>query len=142
MKPLPAVPFIEHIGINHKGVEDGVAISEVELTAHHMNRLGTAHGGVIATLLDNAMVSAGRAVAGHEARLATIEMKISFMRAGRGILRCTARCVHSTKTLAFCEADVHNESGELIATASSTLQYVIGSGAKPVIEKPLTSSTA
>ena len=133
MKPLPPVPFIEHIGIVNKGVEDGVAVSEVELVRHHMNRLDTAHGGVIATLLDNAMVSAGRAVAGPEARLATIEMKLSFMRAGRGTLRCTARCVHSTSRLAFCEGEVRDASGKLIATASSTLQYVAGSGGKPAV---------
>lgn len=130
MAELPPAPFIELLGIRHKGVHDGVAVSEVELAPHHMNRLQTAHGGVIATLLDNAMVSAGRAAAGPEARLATIEMKTSFMRAGRGMLRCKARCVHSTKTLAFCEAEVRDASDKLVATGSATLRYVVGGGGK------------
>ena len=120
MNPLPPAPFIEHVGIRQQGVSDGVALSEVELVPFHMNRIGTAHGGLIATLLDNAMVSAGRAAAGPEARLATLEMKVSFMRGGRGLLRCSARCVHATGKLAFCEGEVRDEAGKLVATASST----------------------
>ena len=96
-----------------------------------LRNLGGAFGiAIIATLLDNAMVSAGRAAAGPEARLATIEMKLSFMRAGKGSLRCTAKCLHSTSRLAFCEGEVRDASGNLIATASSTMQYVAGSGGK------------
>lgn len=130
MKPVTPAPFVEHSGINSLGVEDGVAVSEVTLLPHHLNRLGTAHGGLIATLLDNALVNAGRAISGPDARLATIEMKISFMRGGKGALRCSARCVHSTKRLAFCEGEVRDSSGALVATASATLQYVVGSGKK------------
>lgn len=130
MHVLPPAPFVEHVNIRNHGVKDGIAVSEVELLPHHMNRIQSAHGGLIATLLDNAMVSAGRAVAGPEARLATIEMKLSFMRAGTGSLRCTAKCVHSTSRLAFCEGEVRDVAGNLIATASSTLQYVAGSGGK------------
>lgn len=130
MTYITPAPFVEHVNIQNRGVTDGVAVSEVELQHHHMNRIETAHGGLIATLLDNAMVSAGRAAADPDARLATIEMKLSFMRAGKGTLRCTARCLHSTSKLAFCEGEVRDAAGNLIATASSTMQYVIGSGGK------------
>ncbi len=105
-------------------------MSEVELQPHHLNRIDSAHGGLIATLLDNAMVNAGRAAAEPDARLATIEMKISYMRAGKGALRCTARCLHTTTKLAFCAAEVRDASGKLVATASSTLQYVVGGGGR------------
>lgn len=131
MITLPPAPFVEHVNIRNQGVKEGIAVSEVELRAHHMNRIESAHGGLIATLLDNAMVSAGRAAAGPDARLATIEMKLSFMRAGKGTLRCTAKCLHSTSRLAFCEGEVRDTNGNLIATATSTMQYVVGSGGKP-----------
>ena len=131
MTTLPPAPFVEHVNILNHGVKDGIAVSEVELRPHHMNRIESAHGGLIATLLDNAMVSAGRAAAGPDARLATIEMKLSFMRAGKGTLRCTAKCLHSTSRLAFCEGEVRDSGGKLIATATSTMQYVVGSGGKP-----------
>ena len=130
MTSLPPAPFVEHVNIKNHGVEDSIAVSEVEPLHHHMNQIESAHGGLIATLLDNAMVSAGRVAAGPNARLATIEMKLSFMRAGKGTLRCTARCLHSTSKLAFCEGEVRDAAGKLTATASSTLQYVIGSGGK------------
>jgi uncharacterized protein (TIGR00369 family) len=130
MKPLPVAPFVSHAGIVAQTMDADGAVSVVELEPHHLNRLDSAHGGLIATLLDNAMVNAARAVSGPDARLATIEMKINFMRAGKGSLRCTARCRHSTAKLAFCDADVHDASGKLVATASSTLQYMVGSGRK------------
>ena len=131
MKPLPIAPFANHVGIVAQAMEGDVAVSVVQLEPHHLNRIESAHGGLIATLLDNAMVNAARAVSGPDARLATIEMKINYMRAGKGSLRCTARCRHSTARLAFCDAEVHDVSGKLVATASSTLQYVVGSGRKP-----------
>jgi len=130
VQPLPPAPFVDHVGVIALPTQDGIATSEVVLQTHHLNRIQTAHGGLIATLIDNAMVNAARAVSGPDARLATIEMKISFMRAGKQSLRCTAQCRHSTSKLAFCEAEVRDASGALVATASSTLQYVVGSGAQ------------
>lgn len=106
MTSLPPAPFVDHVNIKNHGFEDSIAVSEVDPLHHHMNRIESAHGGLIATLLDNAMVSAGRAAAGPNAGLATIEMKLSFMRAGKSTFRCTARRLHST------------------------MQYVIGSGGK------------
>jgi uncharacterized protein (TIGR00369 family) len=130
MTSLPPTPFVDHVNIKNHGGEDSIAVSEVAPLHHHMNRIESAHGGLIATLLDNAMVSAGRAAAGPNARLATIEMKVSFMRAGKGTLRCTARRLHSTSKLAFCEGEVRDAAEKLTATASSTMQYVIRSGGK------------
>ena len=130
MTSLPPAPFVDLVNIKNHGFEDSIAVSEVEPLHHHMNQIESAHGGLIATLLDNAMVSAGRVAAGPNARLATIEMKLSFIRAGKGTLRCTAKRLHSTSKLAFCEGEVRDAAGKLTATASSTLQYVIGSGGK------------
>jgi uncharacterized protein (TIGR00369 family) len=136
MAHLPSAPFLEHIGIQHKGVEAGVATTEVELAPHHMNRLGVAHGGVISTLLDTAMVGAARAVGAPGCGIATIEMKTSFMRAGRGMLRCSARCVHHSSTLAFCEAEVRSADGKLVAGASGTYRYLPGAMAVRVSGTP------
>jgi uncharacterized protein (TIGR00369 family) len=127
MTKLPAAPFLDLIGISPPHIEDGKAVTDVELAPHHMNRLQSAHGGVIATLLDTAMVGAARAAATPDSRLATLEMKTSFMRPGKGKLRCEAGCVHASGTLAFCEADIRDVAGKLIATGSGTYRYVVGS---------------
>ena len=60
MTTLPAAPFLDLIGISPPSMEDGKAVTEVDLAPHHMNRLESAHGGVIATLLDTAMVGAAQ----------------------------------------------------------------------------------
>lgn len=124
MEQLPPVPFLDLLGIRHKGMKDGRAVTEVELVHHHMNRLHAAHGGVIATLLDTAMVGAARASAAVDVRVATLEMKTSFMRLGQGTLRCEAQCLHHSSSLAFCEAVVRDSDGRLVASGSATYRYL------------------
>ena len=37
-----------------------------------------------------------------------------------GVLTATGKCLHLGKSIAFCEAQVHNADGKLAATASGT----------------------
>jgi len=36
---LTPAPFAAHVGIRNNGIENGVAVREVELDHHHMNRI-------------------------------------------------------------------------------------------------------
>ncbi|CAN5714009.1 hypothetical protein BH09PSE5_BH09PSE5_23720 [soil metagenome] len=78
-------PFIDHIGIVHSPEED-VAVAEVEIAPHLMNRSGMAHGGLIAALMDTTMGKASKWASQAKSQV-TIEMKVSYMGAGRGHLR-------------------------------------------------------
>ncbi len=121
------VPFVESLGIELIGLGDGEAELALTLTAQHGNSFGVAHGGVTMTLLDAAMAHAARSVHRHRRDLGpgvvTIEMKTSFMRPGLGRLTARGRLLSRTATLAFCEASLYAESGDLCAHASGTFKY-------------------
>lgn len=122
------IPFLDYIGARLVACADGTAHTEVDLVHHHQNSFGVAHGGVLMALLDVTMAMAGRSHAHHaddeQAGLVTIEMKTSFLQPAQGRIAGHGRCVHRTRTMAFCEADIVDQSGRLVARASGTFKYV------------------
>ena len=81
-------------------------------------------GGFLSAMLD--------ALCGHAVRLThreagtpqvTLELKTSFIgRADAGILIGEGWVRHRGKSIAFAEAELRNEAGELVAKASATLK--------------------
>ena len=123
------VPFVEHLGARLLSCADGAAHTELDLAPHLCNSFGVAHGGVLMTLLDVTMAMAGRSRLHHaddeQAGLVTIEMKTTFLEPAQGPrIASHGRCIHRTRTLAFCEADVVDEAGTTVARATGTFKYV------------------
>jgi acyl-coenzyme A thioesterase PaaI-like protein len=58
-------------------------------------------------------------------------MKTSFMRPGAGELRAHGRRLHQTATLAFCEAEVRDLPGRLVAHATGTFKYMARHNSQP-----------
>ncbi len=85
-----------------------------------MNSWDAVHGGATMTLLDIALAVALRSLDPHEHGAITVELKVNFVGPGLGTLVADGRCVHRGKTIAFCEGEVHDSSGKLVATASGT----------------------
>jgi acyl-coenzyme A thioesterase PaaI-like protein len=52
---LPAAPFADLVGLEPVSAEEGRVVFAAVPEARHDNALGTAHGGLAATLLDSAM---------------------------------------------------------------------------------------
>lgn len=130
------IPFTEQLGFELVRMGDGECEIVVALREGHLNSFRVAHGGFTMTLLDVAMAHAARSVnmtpagaagAGpvdHGPGVVTVEMKTSFMRPGQGRLRSTARLLHRSITLAFCEGSVFGEDGKLCAHATGTFKYL------------------
>ena len=96
--------------------------SQCALQVHEglLNPNGTLHGGVVYTLADTGMGAAVFAALQEGESCATIEIKISYLRAVReGELRCETRVVHRGRRMAFVESEVHNR-GRLVAKATGT----------------------
>ena len=123
-----AIRFVEYSGIRLLETTAEKVVAELVLLDHHLNSAGYAHGGAVMTLLDVTMAIAGRMVARDpgpaDTVMATIEMKTSFMQGARGRLSCTGRCLHQTRALAFCEAEIRDETDALIARASGTFRFM------------------
>jgi len=116
------IPFIEHLGIRTLALDDGRARLELELKAEYCNSFGTAHGGVLMTLLDVALCQAARTQHPDAAGIVTIDMATSFIAGGRGRLAAEGRVLKPGRTTIFAEAEVRNDDGTLVAKAIGTVR--------------------
>jgi uncharacterized protein (TIGR00369 family) len=125
------LPFARHIGIQLLCKGDGKARLQVDVRPELMNSWDAVHGGVTMTLLDIALAVALRSLDPEERGAITVELKVNFVGPGLGTLVADGRCVHRGKTIAFCEGEVHDSHGKLVATASGTfmLRRVRATGA-------------
>ncbi|MDQ3910722.1 MAG: PaaI family thioesterase [Actinomycetota bacterium] len=119
------VTFSRHIGAKVEDVEPGRSVVYIDVEDVHLNGTGTLHGGVYASLIDNAMGLSVLALVG--VRTATIQMNVHFLgTVGEGRITCESEVVHRTRRTATAEAKVHDADGNLVA---------IGTGAFRVFEK-------
>jgi uncharacterized protein (TIGR00369 family) len=120
------VPFLDHLAIQVLPLESGALQIIVDLDRCHMNGGMTTHGGVLMTLLDMAMAAAGRLSDPEQRYCVTVEMKTSFLRPASAIGRrlfAQGTLRHGGGSLAFCDAEVRDPDGALLATASGTFKY-------------------
>src|SRR3989337_1422201 len=97
------VTFSKHIGAKVEEVEPGRSIIYIDVEDIHLNGTGTLHGGVYASLMDNAMGLSVLALVG--VRTATIEMNVHFLGAvGGGRITCESEVGHHTRRTATAEA--------------------------------------
>ena len=118
------LPFVDHLGIER--VEDGAgrALLALKIKPEHHNSWKAAHGGVIMTLLDSAMSLAARLhLQGTPGGILTIEMNAKFISPGVGRrLSAEGKVVGGGRSTLFCEAEVRDEAGKLVAKGMGTLK--------------------
>jgi uncharacterized protein (TIGR00369 family) len=121
--------MVANLGTRLVEVKKGSLILEGNLTeaAHGFptSRGMIVHGGAIATLADEALASAAFTLADEGETTTTADLKVDYYRPakpGRLIARASVR--HRTRRLAFCEASVEQESGEVVAEARAVIAYV------------------
>ncbi|BBL79690.1 hypothetical protein Rxycam_03120 [Rubrobacter xylanophilus DSM 9941] len=115
------ITFSRHMGARVKDVEPGRATLYIDVEEFHMNGAGSLHGGVYASLIDNAMGLALIALVG--VRTATVNLNVHFLGPVKeGRISCTAEVVHRSRRLATLEARVCNGEGELVALGTGTFR--------------------
>lgn len=129
---LDHIPFLTLLGVQARDVRDGHSLLELDQQSHHQNSLSMAHGGVVMTMLDVAMARAALSASHPDeaATMITIEMKTTFIKPATGHLRAEGTVVQRTSSLAFCEADLYNGDGALVARSSGTFKYLKRKGTK------------
>ena len=86
-----------------------------------LNPFGTIQGGYLAVFIDELLSSAIASVLDEGEWAMTAEFKINFLRAlPPTALTGSARVIRRSRTLAFLEAQVETEDGQIAVTASST----------------------
>ncbi|MGE5131183.1 MAG: PaaI family thioesterase [Sphingomonadaceae bacterium] len=117
------IPFIEHLGIGIEELGEGRARLSLSLAPQFTNSLGTAHGGVILTLLDVALCTAARTLHPDSAGVITIDLSTSFIGGGTGPrLFAEARVLKNGRSIIFAEGEALNEDGSLVAKAVGTVR--------------------
>lgn len=128
-KEWSATGMVANIGTRIVEVGAGVLVLEATMTieAHGFptSRGPIVHGGAIATLADEALASVAFTLAEEGETTVTADLKVDYLRSakpGRLLSRATVR--HRTKRLAFCEATVEHDGGEVVAEARAVIAYV------------------
>lgn len=98
---------------------------ELDIVKHHTNRLGTVHGGTIASLVDlgGSLAVASR---GLNSTGVSTDLNVTFLNPGGkvgGMMRAEVVCDKFGKTLAYTSITFTNAKNELVARGSHT-KYV------------------
>jgi 5-carboxymethyl-2-hydroxymuconate isomerase len=119
--PMQIPPFNRYIGSEVLFREKGEAEVVLTLKAHHLNRRGVAHGGVITSLLDSALGAAVISSVPEQWWVATTTLTTQFLEGvGAGKLIASGRVVRRGAQVAFATGEVRDEDGRLVATASGS----------------------
>ncbi len=114
-------PFTEYLGVELVRAGDGEAEVRLSLEAHHLNRRGVVHGGVLASLLDSALGAAVISAIPPSWWCATISLSVQFLEGvGRGRLNARGRVLRRGRKVAFAGGEVRDEGGRLVAVAQGS----------------------
>ena len=117
------IPYVVHLGLTTEALGEGSARLSMPLPKHFTNSLGTAHGGVIMSLLDVALCTAARTLHPESIGVITIDMSTSFIGGGVGSkLIAEARVLKNGRSLIFTEAEAKNDDGSMVAKAIGTVR--------------------
>ncbi len=116
------IPFADHCGIEAIDFVAGRTRLRLAPRPEHGNNLGIAHGGLICTLLDVAMGTAARCTLGQP--VMTLDMQASFLSPGRGTMMAEGRVLRAGRSILFCEAEIRDEAGELVAKSTGVFKAV------------------
>ncbi len=114
----------ERLGFELVEVKRGEVALEGTPDRSVYNPMGVVHGGYAATLLDSACGMSVQSALGPGKGHTTLELKISYLKGlteNSGLVRAVGRVISVGRRVGFAEATLHDASGKLCATATSTL---------------------
>jgi uncharacterized protein (TIGR00369 family) len=123
----PDPPVARLVGFRLVSVVPGRAVFEMEAGPQHANPMGTLHGGILCDIADAAMGIAFASTLEEGESFTTLELKINFLKPiWKARLRAEGHVVKRGKTVGLVECDVVDETGSLVARASSTCLALAG----------------
>ena len=118
--------FLDLIGARLDEMNEEYARISLLLEERHTNPNGVMHGGVIATLMDEAVGAVVASVRGmdvmREAPHSTVDMNVSFLSAARAgdEIVVEARALKVGRSVAFAEAEAKRGDGVVVAKGRFT----------------------
>lgn len=119
------MPFQDLVHMNVSIGDDGEATATVEAGEEHLNRHGTVHGGLLATLADTAMAAALVSASHGDRAPVTVSMTVTYLEAApTGTLTAVGRVRRLGGRLTITEADLRSADGTVVATALGTFTSI------------------
>ncbi|WGW10635.1 PaaI family thioesterase [Saxibacter everestensis] len=119
----PAPPISSHIGLEIVTVGEGDVVMTAVPDESHYNPIGSVHGGFFATVLDSVCGCAVHSTLPAGVGYTSLEIKVSFLRpvtADTGPVTAHGWVIRAGRSVAFADADIRDQEGRVLATASST----------------------
>ena len=127
---LTFAPVQDVVGFKLIAQDNGRAVVLFTPTARHVNPMGTLHGGILCDIADAAMNAAYLTTLQEGETFTTLEMKINYLKpVWRSQLRAEGWVVKAGRTIGLAECDIYDESGSLVARATSTCMTLRGEAA-------------
>lgn len=120
---LPQPPIAELLGMRMEEIEPGRVVFVCQPDESFYNPLGIVHGGVACTLADTVAGCAVQTTLSSGVTFTSIDLNVSYLRpvtTESGLLRATGQIVKSGRRVAYSTAKILDQSGKLVATATSS----------------------
>lgn len=118
------VPFMHHIGLQSIGLEGNCCRTRLKLTRELVNSRGDIHGGALMSALDFTFSVVARAHDPLNMGAATIDMSTHFYEPAKSNVEIIAACKRRGKSIAFCEGEVRDGHGTVLAVARAVFKLV------------------
>jgi 1,4-dihydroxy-2-naphthoyl-CoA hydrolase len=117
--PLSGIP--EYLDIRVTEVGPGTMTAELEVRPDLLNPFGSAHGGILAALVDHVLGAVLYPLIPRGAWAATTELKLNFLAPIRdGVVQARSEVISFTKRTAVVRIDATN-GGRLVGAAQGTV---------------------
>ncbi len=118
-------PLLEHLGVRLVDAGPQRCEFRLDIEPRHLNRAGSLHGGVIATLLDAACGYAGLHAEGGTppGNSSTVMLAVSYLAGVRaGSVRALGRVTGGGRGIYFSAGELTADDGRLLATAQGSFK--------------------
>ena len=121
---LSTQPFVQLLGIEVVETGKGWVQERMPIRPDFLQP-SVVHGGVLYSFADTAAAHAVLTLIYPGEWTTTVEQKINYLRpVTQGTVICHARVVHLGNRLAYVEAEIVNDSSELVAKSVATLMRI------------------
>lgn len=120
-KPGDEGPFSDLLNITPLYSENGTGGASMPVCKEILQKEGVVQGGIIVTLMDQALYLGVRSLLSDQQKTVTIELKVNFLAPARdGHLIAHTRVVKMGRRLAVVSGEVKNDKDVLIAQGMGT----------------------
>jgi uncharacterized protein (TIGR00369 family) len=124
-------PVADLVGLELTTMERGRATFHLTARPEHASPLGTLQGGILCVLADAAMGAAYASLLEDDESFATLELKTNYLKpVWSGRITATAEVLKAGRTIGLVDCRMTDESGSLVAHATSTCMTLRGEQAQ------------